>query len=140
MLIEDTAHLTNSEYGLGEYREGKFDCFSLVYEYLKRKGVKLPEVFKGITLSTYKDLYLANKKQAQRLMVEFIKEFTTEIPIHKTIAGDILLLQLTSDNKFFAINCGNGNLLTAYTKFGVTINSTLKYYKIKKTFRFIFKE
>jgi len=128
-LAEITSQIVGKTYQLG-----KVDCFSIIIIYLKMIGCKIPKSFKGETLSTYKDLYINEPEKAKALMIEFMQSLLEEIPVHKTFAGDILLLQLNNDLPFFGINGGNGKFISACEIQGVQV-LPLQYYKILKVFK-----
>lgn len=127
-FVEITQKLIGMEYELG-----KMDCFSLILHYADILKYPLPKEYKGLTRENYKDLYLENPLLAKEIMIDFMIDNFKEIPLSKMFTRDILLLEY-KNRKFLAINGGNGNIIGASEKRGISA-IPLKFYKILKVFK-----
>ena len=129
-LAQLTAQLVGNKYKLGEV-----DCFSVVYQYLKMRCPDLiPDTYKGYNINTYKNLYKQDKDKAKELMIDFVANHLEEILPRRAIGGDILLARLGLKPPFLGVDAGNGRLMVAIPKIGVTI--VLKeYYTLLRGFR-----
>ncbi len=101
---------------------------------MKERGVAIPDEYEGITRDTYKDLFLKDPGKAKEIMLRFIGDYLEEIPPHKALAGDILLLSLRSTMPFLAIAGGNGNIVAASVEHGVSVTPR-KHYTIQRAYR-----
>ena len=112
---------------------GCTDCFMLVINYLRQRGVSLPEEHSGYTLQSYPELYQTNPNYAREVMVSCLDSILSQIPANRVAPGDILLIKLkgTSEGFFLAINGGNGNALMVSEIRGV-ISLPMRVYKILK--------
>lgn len=113
-----------------QYILGQMDCFILIYQYLKKLNISLPNSFNGQTINSYPELYKKNKLEAKIVMIDFISSLLEEIKPQFSKAGDILLLKYRG-NEFLGINLGNGMIMTAVPEFGVTISSRSLYQSLK---------
>lgn len=127
-LVKISSHLV----GLG-YELGKMDCFSLIVEYMKMRGCKIPETFEELTLETYADLFIIDPAKAKEIMIRFMQSQTDELSIGECFAGDIALLSC-DDTIFLSIVGGNGTCIGATTEYGVRV-LPMNIYKIKRVFR-----
>ena len=133
-LVRISSELIGTPYELGG-TTNTFDCFSLVVRYLQMRGVTVPRdlVFKGHAISDYPSEYGADPKKMMGVAVDYIASITTEIPIHKTMAGDILFVR-TEDNESLVISGGNGTIIAA-TKENGTVLLDEHGYKTQRVFR-----
>ena len=121
-LLEISKNLVGRSYELG-----RSDCFTLVIDYLRLRGVNIPNdvEFKGLTFKNYKDAYLENTDVID-CAVEFLLQYCKEIKLHECLAGDILLLQNESGTKYLGIDGGNGNVITAVINQDVVVTNDCK--------------
>jgi hypothetical protein len=123
------AQLTSGLIGL-EYELGKMDCFMLIMAYLKKRGISVPERYRGWTLETYKKLYKQSPARARQIMIDFMDEHLDKAHPNKTAPGDIYLLRLKNHPPALAINGGNATVICAAEKKGV-VAVPLRYYSIE---------
>lgn len=131
-LVELTKDYMGSPYCLGSN-----DCFSLIYDYMGKVGVDLPEEWEGLTLLNYAQLFEDDPKEAKDKMIEFVGTVANEIPVGMAFAGDILLLRLkeSSDSlPFLAIHGGQTMCIAASKEYGVRAWS-LEFYTIERVWR-----
>ena len=133
-LVKISSELVGTPYRLGGTTDA-LDCFSLIVRYLQMKGITVPSdlVFKGHAISDYPEEYEADPDKMMGVAVEYIASITTEVPVHKTIAGDILFVR-TEGNGSLVINGGNGVIIAA-TKERGTVALDEHEYKTQRVFR-----
>jgi cell wall-associated NlpC family hydrolase len=133
-LVTISSELVGMPYRLGGTTDA-LDCFTLIARYLQMRGITVPTdlVFKGHAISDYPSEYEADPKKMMGVAVDYIASITTEIPVHKTMAGDILFVQ-TEDNESLVVNGGNGTIIAA-TKERGTVVLDEHGYKIQRVFR-----
>ena len=133
-LVKISSELVGTPYRLGGTTDA-LDCFSLIVRYLQMKGITVPSdlVFKGHSISDYPEEYEADPDKMMGVAVEYIASITTEMPVHKTMAGDILFVR-TEDNESLVINGGNGVIIAA-TKERGTVALDEHEYKTQRVFR-----
>ena len=133
-LVKISSELVGMPYRLGGTTDA-LDCFSLIVRYLKMRGITVPHnlVFNGHAISDYPDEYEADPKKMMGVAVEYIASITTEMPVYKTMAGDILFVR-TEDNESLVINGGNGTIIAA-TKERGTVLLDEHGYKTQRVFR-----
>ena len=133
-LVKISSDLVGTPYRLGGKTDA-LDCFSLIVRYLGMKGIIVPPdlVFKGHAISDYPEEYEADPDKMMGVAVEYIASITTEMPVHKTMAGDILFVR-TEDNESLVINGGNGVIIAA-TKDRGTVALDEHDYKTQRVFR-----
>lgn len=133
-LAELTREYIERPYALG--RAGGLDCFSLIYDYLGRRGTELPTEWRGLTLETYAALFEKDPAEAKRIMVEFVDDLLSEIPVPRAFAGDLLLLQLKDSTTlpFLAIHGGQSIAIASSPEFGVR-PWDLEHYTIRRAWR-----
>ena len=138
-LVKISSELVGTPYRLGGTTDA-LDCFSLIVRYLGMKGIVVPPdlVFKGHSLfvggvADYSIEYKADPKKMIGVAVEYIASITTELPVHKTMAGDILFVR-TEDNESLVINGGNGVIIAATRDRG-TVALDEHEYKTQRVFR-----
>jgi len=133
-LVKISSELVGTPYRLGGTTDA-LDCFSLIVRYLQMKGITVPPdlVFKGHAISDYPEEYEADPDKMMGVAVEYIASITTEMPVHKTMAGDILFVR-TEDNESLVINGGNGVIIAA-TKERGTVALDEHEYKTQRVFR-----
>ena len=133
-LVKISSELVGTPYRLGGTTDA-LDCFSLIVRYLQMKGITVPPdlVFKGHAISDYPEEYEADPKKMMGVAVEYIASITTEVPVHKTMAGDILFVR-TEDNESLVINGGNGVIIAATMDRG-TVALDEHDYKTQRVFR-----
>lgn len=116
------------------------DCFSYILLYMENNGVKVPNEWRGFNRDKcgdqYKELFIKDPDRAKKLMVEFVSEFTDDVPINDAMPGDVLLLELRGckGRNFLGVMTGGGNFYSVIESQGVMMTS-LKPYVIKKVFR-----
>ena len=120
-LVKISADLVGTPYQLGGTTDA-LDCFSLIVRYLQMKGIAVPSdlVFDGHSIADYPGEYEADPKKMMGVAVDYIASITTEIPVHKTMAGDILFVKI-EDNESLVINGGNGNIIAATKERGTVV-------------------
>jgi hypothetical protein len=129
-LVELTRDLIGTPYKLGAN-----DCFSLITQYLKRRGVVIPNnlIFQGHKLSAYPKDYKSDPKKMMAIAVDYIASITTELPPAFAVAGDVLFVRF-EDNESLVIDGGNGTIIAATEESG-TIVLNQHDYTIKRVFR-----
>ena len=126
-LVRISSELVGTPYRLGGTTDA-LDCFSLIVRYLGMKGITVPPdlVFKGHAISDYPEEYEVDPKKMMGVAVEYIASITTELPVHKTMAGDILFVR-TEDNESLVINGGNGVIIAATKDRGTVVLDEHEY-------------
>ena len=114
-----------------DYSLGNMDCFMLIILYLRRRGVKLPDEFKGQNLHSYSELYECESDKAKLIMTELMDSIFGEGQPDRARPGDVVLVKVRAKNHpaFLAINAGNGFIVFAAKAEGVMV-SPIKYYRI----------
>lgn len=132
-FAEVASQFVGKPYKLGKAKVG-YDCFSLVYNYLRKRGIDLPTTFKDFTLTNYSAVFINNPDHAKEVMVEFMSTVLEETT--NPVGGDILLLCLRGQPSayFLAIDAGNGQALISTEEQGVTVIS-LEFYTIKRSWK-----
>lgn len=125
-LATATAGLAGQPYELGA-----MDCFRLIYAYLERRGVAMPQEFGGVTLATYPALFQADPGRAKALMVEFMDAVLPAIDPAMAGPGDVLLLQLGPKPPFLAIEAGCGDVLAAAPECGAAKLPARPYRRVR---------
>ena len=120
IIFDFSRTMTGRPFKLGYAQDG-LDCFTLIVEYLKRHGITIPETetIDGVTLRNYKDKYVSDNSTINAAEKYFIRILKEKEPCAR-MPGDVLLLAY-NETKFFGIDAGNGNILTANTDRGVKI-------------------
>lgn len=116
------------------YKLGTMDCFTLIVEYLRRRGLSPPDKFKGYSMETYAELYQKEPKFAKELMVSYVDQFLERIPATAhSVPGDIVLVRLRGRTEaiVLAIDGGNGHLVLATEERGVTVIPSRYYTKLR---------
>jgi len=135
-LTQLTTQLVGQPYALSD--PGGLDCFSVIMNYLRLRGVNVPDEFKGRSTQDYRDLFLSDPDEAKRLMIEFVSEFMTEIRPTFAFAGDVLLAHTKGDDApsqyFLGIHGGNGCLISATEQKGV-VPIPIRAVDISRAFR-----
>jgi len=123
--------LIGRPYCLGGLGSSGLDCFTVVVEYLRKRGVDIPEDerFNGISLNNYREKYIDNKNIINTA-ASYLSKKLIEILPSKAFAGDILMLERNGQT-FFAIDSGNGNIITANEELGITVFKKDNYEIIK---------
>jgi len=123
--------LIGKPYCLGGQGSSGFDCFTVIIEYLRKRGIEIPEneSFSGVSLNDYKEKYLDNK-DIINIAAKYLSKKLIEITPPRAFAGDILMLE-RNGQVFFAIDSGNGNIITANEKLGTTVFKKDNYRVIK---------
>lgn len=115
-----------------EYSLGSVDCFSIVYNYLT-EIIELPISFEGLTLETYKDLYIINRELAINTMLRFFETYLTEIKLLDMRPGDIVILKYNQYPLFTGILVGSGEVFIVTQQ--KTLITPLHKYIIVRIFR-----
>jgi len=139
-LAEITQKYIGSPYKLNGWSvdEG-FDCFSLLYTISTEEyGFKMLTKFDGVNLKNYSREWILDQASARDLFVKYLSEICTEIKPGFNKAGDILLLE-GSTNITIGMQIGQDLIMSAFTDIGVALNS-LRPYKIIKVFRWVVKQ
>lgn len=133
-LSEITAQLIDVPYKAGcmDLKSG-LDCFSLVYTYLKMNGLVLPAEYGGLTLDNYYDEWRKDPSETLRAAIRFIEEYASRVEPHQATARDILLVANENESPFFAIDAGNGYMLTVIGDKVQSVNK--KYYQTRMVFK-----
>ena len=131
-LVELTQDVIGTPYKLGSH-----DCFSLITQYLKKRGFEVPDnlIFKGHKLSEYPKDYRADPKKMMGIAVDYIASITTELPPAFAVAGDVLLVRF-EDNESLVIDGGNGTVIAATEDRG-TVVLNQHGYNVKRVFRWV---
>ena len=118
-----------------EYELGTNDCFSLIVQYLKKRGVQTSPklIFQGHKLSEYPKDYRDNPSKMMGVAVDYIASITTELPPAFAVAGDILFVRF-EDNESLVIDGGNGTLIAATEESGTVVLNQHDY-TVKRVFR-----
>lgn len=131
-LAKITSRLIGTPYELGV-----MDCFMQIVEYLKAIEVA-PDIdeYQGITLKTYKDLFLQDFQKAKSIMVQLMDEYFTSIEPKKAAPGDVALMKLRGNSSlpFLGIIAGNAIVIITTEDEGVT-TYPLQYYKILRAWK-----
>jgi len=101
--------------------EDGYDCLGLLLSISKDLGYIIPKKFKNITEDNYANVYLEDRRKAERLLIKFFVSIGKKVAIHEAVAGDLLLIH--QDNKiiFPAMHVGNNNAITSSTTEGVVV-------------------
>ena len=122
---------TSARVGKQEYKLGQVDCFKIVMEFISNAtGKVLPNEHRGMTLDTYGDWYLQDESNTFEIAVEYLNTHLNEIPVFKSVAGDILVLRYGT-NRFFGIDGGNGKVITVFLDRGVRVVNKKHFETIK---------
>ena len=107
------------------------DCFSIIARYLKYLDRPIPETinFKGFTLNNYAEQYRQNDSVIN-IADEYLSAKFSEKEPHRAFIGDVLLLEYNGI-KFFGIDAGNGNIVSANTQSGASITNRSSYKVLK---------
>lgn len=130
-LSEITERLIARAYCGGSIDRSKgLDCFSLVYNYLQDRGVKVPRQYDGYDLQNYFKNWQINPVEAIRTALKFLGDYTDFVSPGREVAGDILFCM---DDGFFAIDAGNGYMLAMIEN--ESQMTAKNNYKIRMAFR-----
>ena len=107
------------------------DCFSIIARYLEYLDRPIPKKinFKGFTLNNYADQYLQNDSVIN-IADEYLSSRFSEKEIHQAFIGDVLLLEYNG-TRFFGIDAGNGNIVSANVQSGASVTNRTNYRVLK---------
>lgn len=129
--MKNFAHATSTVIGKS-YELGKMDCFSMVRKLMENYGFSIAEneEFRGLTLNNYAEKYKQNHSVVYDV-VDYLAQTFDEVPVNRTIAGDVLLVKNKHGEPLLCIDAGNGLVMTAIVGEDVRLLKASLYTKIK---------
>jgi len=111
------------------------DCFSFILSMLEGYGIKLPDVFEGLTRDNYMDLWYKNRNKTIKIIDRFLLSVTTKKDLDRMRSGDIIFIKHKKTNeKGYVMYAGNSKVITVSPKFGV-LAIPIKEYEISRVYR-----
>lgn len=99
-------------------KDGMIGCLDLVHDILRKRGKKVPDEWRGLTIENYGEWAEANPEKVKDMLLDLAKEVGTEVPLAAKLAGDVLIMQ--QGERFFpAIYIGNGHAIASFLEKGV---------------------
>jgi hypothetical protein len=134
-IFQLSSQVVGKPYKAGGQGLNGMDCFTLILDYLRKLGENIPSdiKYKGYTLESYYSAYEKNPDVLD-VGIEFIASKTQKISTSKIIAGDILVITNKDGVKSTVIDGGNGNIIAATKRFGVTILNR-SHFEVIRAFR-----
>lgn len=130
----------------GDNIKNGIDCFFLTKKYCEDAfNIKWPEKFNDISIYDYESLFLLDRKKADLLLTEYLKNIDglTELHSKEIRTFDILLFSYRDEyikydenlsGLSLGINLGNNSVLTSEIESGVC-KKPIKLFKINNLFR-----
>ena len=131
-LAEFTSRVVGKPYKLGQT-----DCAGLIMEFANHVGVRLPDSWKGFSVSAYAELYRDDPVKAMGLFVEWATSVGREVAPCKAFAGDLLVASAKGAKQAslsLLIHAGQDQALCVLEKRGVC-HVPLRAYQILKAYR-----
>lgn len=111
--ITDAARrLIDKPYHLGDTSRG-YDCLSMVLDFYRGCGVKLPEEFRGFTRENYAERW--KRGEGRQEIREFYGSLGRRVDVNYALPGDLMIYEW-EDTVTAGIYLGNGHALMCFEK------------------------
>jgi hypothetical protein len=94
-------------------------CLDLVHDILRKRGKKVPDEWRGLTIENYGEWAKANPEKVNDMLTDLAREVCREIPLTAKLAGDVLIIE-QEGRLFPSIYIGNSHAIASFSEHGVT--------------------
>lgn len=133
-LAEISKEIVGAPYKLGgKSKEEGFDCLSMIFFFVDKWGISIPESFEGVTRDNYVEFWNKDQHEAREKLVKFLAYLGKKIKPDRVRSGDFVLCT-ARDQTLTGIYLGQGKILCIFDDAGVKIITT-NIVKISRGYR-----